>query len=120
MNAYQVYAGIDIKPPMVKCRKVLNGLYSSPSIYCAVRSPHKYTTRDVPSWVIHGFCLCARAYPVNATDRGPNRSHRGRGGVSVDVDVAVVDPSLLLTTEDLSAGLSTAVDLCRFVWEKNC
>lgn len=116
--SYQVYAGIAIKPPIVKCRNVLNGLYSSPSIYCAVRSPQRYTTRDVPNWVAHGLSFCARAYPEIAFDKGPNRSHRGRGDISADV--AIDDPSLLLTVEDLSAGLSAAVDFCRFVGEKSC
>ena len=34
--------------------------------------------------------------------------------------VAVDDFSLLLTVEDLSTGLSTAVVFCRFVGKKSC
>ena len=88
-------------------------------MYCAVRSPQRYTTRDVPSWVAHGLNLCARAYPEKAADKGPNRSHSGRDDVSADV--AIDDPSLLPTVvEDLSAGFSTAVDFCRLVGERSC
>ena len=117
-NTDQVYAGIDIRPPIVKCRNVLNGLYPSPSIYCALRSPQRYTTRDVPSWVAHGLPLWARAYPEKAFDSGPNRSHRGRGDISADV--ATDDPSLLLIVDGFSDDLSTAVDFCRFEGEKSC
>lgn len=117
-NTDQEYAGIAIRPPMVKCRNVRNGLYPSPSIYCALRSPQRYTTRDVPSWVAHGLILWARAYPEKAADKGPNRSHRGRGDTSAAV--ATDDPSLLLTVEGLSADLSTPVDFWRFEGEKSC
>lgn len=59
--AHHEYAGTEQIPPMVKCLNVRIGLYISPSIFCATRSPHRYTTSDVPICVAHGLLFCVRA-----------------------------------------------------------
>jgi len=83
---------------IIRALNVLAGLYSSPFMFCADRSPRKYMTSEDTNWVAYGRFLCDLPYAWKPFVKGPNRCHIGRAGTVGTVfatGMAVVSAFLL-------------------------
>lgn len=97
------YDGILDPSPHAKCLAVRHGSYSASGLEgkytCALRSPHRYTTNELPSCVAYGLRSWVRANarakrPSGPAWMSPRRVRVGAGGGGAPPEEAVVPGGL--------------------------